>query len=205
MAARPSPVLPILLLSFSLRLSSVCVTHPYFSVYAPQTGPDNSISVFNAIMPQLRSLVNHSPPVPVPPVPYLAYMTHTNESCAHIVRSSPHSAPLHVYRESWIVDLMLNLWPVGIRRNCWVCVCMCMCVCTRLGVTDGEHGLWGMDNVQRNARHLSESRILRALTVSSASLDSRKLRKEICREAERAFAQGWAAVDHKELMASIET
>lgn len=38
----------------------------------------------------------------------------------------------------------------------------------------------------------------------SASLNSKDEGK-ICGETERPYTQGWAAVDHKELMASIET
>lgn len=41
------------------------------------------------------------------------------------------------------------------------------------------------------------------LDCSSASLSS-KDEEKICRETERPYTQGWAAVDHKELMTSIE-
>lgn len=156
--------------------------------------PDNSVSAFNAIMPQFRGSVNQ------PPILILHTATDITQHITHCPQLFSLPAPckpLRVYRDSWIVDLILNLWPAGIRENCRVCVC------ARPGVTDSGHGSGGWILYKEMCQTSQRFTDPECPDRSSASLNS-KDEEKICWETERPYTQGWAAVDHKELMASIE-
>lgn len=168
----PSPLFPFLLFPSFLIMPFFYLCHPplYFScVRSTNAGLDNSISVFNTIMPQFRGSVNHQPHPPHPPNPYLA---HGYRHQTHIMHCPQLSSPpplivafACLQRDSWIFEPILNLWPAGLKKRTVGSVCVC--VCTRPGVTDGggTERVW-MDNIQKKcARHLRDSQILSASSV----------------------------------------
>lgn len=88
----PSPLFPFLLFPSFLITPFFYLCHPplYFScVRSTNAGLDNSISVFNTIMPQFRGSVNHQPHPPTHPILILHMATDIRHTSC-IVRSSLH-------------------------------------------------------------------------------------------------------------------
>lgn len=149
------------------------------SACVPST--DNAFIVFNAITHQFRGLVNHS---------LLILIFHTasdintaNTSCTHIVHSS----------------LFLSL---SVALACLQGLMNCLSRAKLVTRGSNTCGLCGWIECKETCQASKRITYPKYLDCSSASLSSKD--EKICWETERPYTQGWAAADHKELMASIE-
>lgn len=130
----PSPLFPFLLFPSFLIMPFFYLCHPplYFScVRSTNAGLDNSISVFNTIMPQFRGSVNHQPHPP-PPTQSLS-CTWLQTSDTHHALSAALFTPSAHCSLCMFTERLMNFWahPELVtcrlkKTNCRVCVCVCV-------------------------------------------------------------------------------